>query len=109
MARAVRMKSSFKASITAERVTRGDDRRLDDAERDRRKDPARRTPEGGVRPAWKSACWNEPQRHREHQNEQDREPEVWHGDADLAETHDHRIARAATPIRGSVERRPQAR
>ena len=76
-----------------------DDRRLRDAKRDRRKDQRAERPRG-VRPAGKSARGNEPQRHREDQHEQDREPEVRHGDADLAEAHDDRIARAAAPIRG---------
>ena len=54
----------------------------------------------GSPPTRKSACRNEPQTDREEEHEKDRQPEVRHRNADLAQAHHDRIACATAPICG---------
>jgi hypothetical protein len=78
----------------------GEDRRLDDAERDRRQDQrGERAAETGA-PAGKAAGRRDAPVDRKKQNEKDREPEIRHREADLAGDHHRRVAEFAAAIGG---------
>ena len=66
---------------------------------------ARRAPATGPLPAGKAARRREPPMHREGQDEQDREPEIGHGEADLARRHHGDVADRPSMPRG--DKRPR--
>ena len=58
------------------------------------------TARAGFAQPGKPPAGNEPQRDREHDHHQDRQPEIRHREADLGHAHHDRVARAAAPVGG---------